>query len=69
MYCRSRQGKRRRPGPAAKGRRPFETSLGQRDRGQPCDGAPSMVDIMLDPQIRDWVLLPLTLIMVFLGLG
>lgn len=28
-----------------------------------------MTDIMLDPQIRDWVLLPLTLIMVFLGVG
>eukprot|EP01050_Picozoa_sp_SAG11_P040320 SAG11_NODE_17464_length_518_cov_0.630072_1_plen_129_part_01 len=27
------------------------------------------VDIILDPRIRDWVLLPLTLIMVFMGLG
>eukprot|EP01052_Picozoa_sp_SAG31_P020132 SAG31_NODE_1500_length_8090_cov_10.522588_9_plen_141_part_00 len=26
-------------------------------------------DIILDPKIRDWVLLPLTLIMVFMGLG
>lgn len=26
-------------------------------------------DIILDPRIRDWVLLPLTLIMVFMGLG
>ena len=26
-------------------------------------------DIILDPKIRDWVLIPLTIIMVFMGLG
>ena len=26
-------------------------------------------EIILDPKIRDWVLIPLTIIMVFMGLG